>query len=496
MVFSGKATRSTWTSFVLLLLVTTANADTNIANNIHPLLRCPNYNLFQRHTASTHTSTCPVPGLLGIFPDFNSNSNAHYLNLPWSFPPKCMVFSTSSSSSPSSTSPFRPPSSSFSAPSFGPAPHEDNRPRFSTPEKLYCLFASQEFRNGQGLSMVVSPNTAANLLGMGVMDDAPARKTLEKPYQITGVKGKGKGVVATRAIKQGEIIMVDVPALLVSEEFLMGKGHLRRRLVKRGLGQLPESMRRKVLGLQRGPGEYEVDAILGVNLKGLRGVGNSALGLLEEQGIEEEELMGLFTEVARINHSCRPNARLRFSEKRLTMEVVSYRPISSGEEIVISYTPLNLPPSDRHRYLQQNYHFTCHCPLCTSISNDPSAESHYRRQHLAELYNTMLHAKSEGFYQDAINILKDWLDFADVEGLMPLMGEYHGMMAELYLLLAERGSADGRKVDREGALREALKEARMALDAWVRLGSVDDGKLEEARVLLERVANLKERSDK
>ncbi|KAK3946736.1 hypothetical protein QBC32DRAFT_122452 [Pseudoneurospora amorphoporcata] len=495
MVFCGKATRSTWTSFVVSLLFLTT---TNVASDIHPSLQCPNHNLFQRHTAST----CPVPGLLGIFPDLNSDSNAHHLNLPWSFPPKCMAFSNSSFSAPSSASPSGPPSMSFSAPSFGSAPHKDNRPRSITPEKVYCLFTSQEFRNGQGLSMVVSPNTAANLLGIGVMDDAPARKTLEKPYQI-----KGKGVVATRAIKQGEIIMVDVPALLVSQEFLMrtgreGTGHLRRRLVKKGLSQLPESMRRKVMGLQRGPGEYEADAILRVNLKGLRGVGNSALGLLEEQGIGDEELMGLFTEVARINHSCRPNARLRFSEKRLTMEVVSYRPISSGEEIAISYTPLNLPPSDRHRYLQQNYHFTCHCPLCTSLSDDPSAdtlaaESHSRRQHLAELYNTMLHAKSEGFYQDAINILKDWLDFADVEGLMPLMGEYHGMMAELYLLLARKGSADGRNVDREGALREALKEARMALDAWVRLGSVDDGKLEEARLLLdERVANLKERRDK
>lgn len=124
-------------------------------------------------------------------------------------------------------------------------------------------------------------------------------------------------------------------------------------------------------------------------------------------------------------------------------------------------------------------------------ANSPAAESHSRRKHLAELYNTMLHAKSEGFYQDAINIMKDWLDFAEVEGLLPLMGEYHEIMAELYLLLAEKGSADGKKVDKDVALREALKEARMAVDAWVRLGSVDVGKVEDARVLLEKVFKLK-----
>lgn len=302
--------------------------------------------------------------------------------------------------------------------------------------------------------------------------------------------------------------MVDSPALLIREEFLKetgreGKGHLRRRMVKKGLEQLPESTRQKVMGLQRGPGEYEVDAILGINLKDLGGVGGSALSLLEEPGKMEGEdgLMGIFTEVARINHSCRPNARLRFSENRLTMEVISYRPISAGEEILISYTPLTLPPSDRHQFLKQNYHFTCHCPLCASLSDDPSAhtlvaESHSRRLRMQELYDTMLHAKSEGFYADAINILKDWFDFAEEEGLMPLTGEYHGTMGELYLLLAEKGSVDGKKVDRERALREALREARMAVDAWVRLGSVDHKKTEEARVLLERVFELKERKGK
>lgn len=108
----------------------------------------------------------------------------------------------------------------------------------------------------------------------------------------------------------------------------------------------------------------------------------------------------------------------------------------------------------------------------------------------------MLHAKSEGFYQDAINILKDWLDFAEVEGLLPLMGEYHGVMAELYLVLAERGSPGGKEVDRDLALRGALREARMAVDAWVRLGSVDGGKTDDARVFLERIFKLKERRTK
>ncbi|KAK3338597.1 hypothetical protein B0H65DRAFT_479552 [Neurospora tetraspora] len=545
---SSATTRLTWTPFVfsLLLLATAgcghkANAH-ELPLSTHPLLRlqCPNLTLFHRHATSTHTATCPVPGLLGIFPDLNTDSNTNNLNLPWSFPPKCMTLASSSkksspassyqsASSVSSTSSASSAYSSSSSSLSASASLENDESRGK--EIPYCLFTSQPFRNGHGTSLIVSPNTASHLLGLGVFEDRPPpwkwirqssrsrsneQQRTNLAYRIINVAGKGKGVVATRPIKQGEIIMVDYPALLISEEFLRetgreGKGHLRRRMVKRAIEQLPEITREKVWGLMRGPGKYEVDAIMGVNLKGLEGVGsgaNSALALLEEPRTEEhgesyaaEGVMGLFAEVARINHSCRPNARLRFVENRATMEVISYRPISPGEEISISYTALTLSPSDRHHFLKQNHQFTCHCPLCTSLSDDPSAktltaESHSRRTHLQEVFDTMLHAKGEGFYQDAINILKDWLDFAEVEGLLPLMGEYHGTMAELYLLLAERGSPGDKEVDREGALRQALREARMAVDAWVKLRSVDGRKTEEARVFLEKVFKLKERRGK
>lgn len=300
---SGSTNRSTWALFVFSLLATAVcrhGANATVLNSnftIHPSLRqqCPNLTTFQR------SPTCP--GLLGIFPD--NNTAIQHFNLPWSYPPKCLSIrsspassslSASSSSSSSSPASFSPSYSSYAA------------------ENVYCLFSSQNFRNGQGLSLIVSPTTAANLLGIGALDDGTApwashvRKQRETPYQITDVKGKGKGVVATRPIKQGEILMVDVPNLLISEEFLRetereGKGHLRRRMVKRGLEQLPESTRHKVLELQKGPGSYEIDAILGINLKGLGGdrlETDSALALLEEQEAEEhrEGMMGLFAEVA------------------------------------------------------------------------------------------------------------------------------------------------------------------------------------------------------
>lgn len=187
---------------------------------------------------------------------------------------------------------------------------------------MYCLFTADSLHNGHGTSLIVSPNTASHLLGLGSLEDQPppwkwlpgiqssrlqsnsdAHQTTDPAYRIASIKGQG--IIAVRPIKLGEIIMVDYPALLINDEFLQGteregKGHLRRRMVKRGLEQLPESTRLKVMGLRRGPGQYEADAILGVNLQGLRGVGDLALALLEEPGKMDDEdgLMGLFTEVA------------------------------------------------------------------------------------------------------------------------------------------------------------------------------------------------------
>ncbi|KAK3485741.1 uncharacterized protein B0T23DRAFT_237724 [Neurospora hispaniola] len=307
-MFSSTTTRLIWTLLVFSLLATAvcrhgANAtvfNSNLTSNPSLRQQCPNLTSFQRSSTSSQAA---CPGLLGIFPE--NNTPIEHFNLPWSFPPKCMSVRSSAASS-ASSSPFfgcsRPPAD-----------------KCSTAENAYCLFSSQNFRNGQGLSLIVSTTAAANLLGMGALNDGLApwtshvRKQREMPYQITDVKGKGNGVVATRPIKQGEILMVDVPALLISEEFLRetereGKGHLRRRMVKRGLEQLPESTRRNVLELQKGPGSYEIDAILGINLKGLGGdrlETDSALALLEEQESEEygegyaaEGMMGLFVEVA------------------------------------------------------------------------------------------------------------------------------------------------------------------------------------------------------
>lgn len=66
------------------------------------------------------------------------------------------------------------------------------------------------------------------------------------------------------------------------------------------------------------------------------------------------------------------------------------------------------------------------------------------------------------------------------ERVHPLAPEYHDVLAELY--------------SRKGDMVNGTRYGRMAVDGWVKFGSVDDDQLEQARVFLrdlQHVANSK-----
>jgi hypothetical protein len=73
---------------------------------------------------------------------------------------------------------------------------------------------------------------------------------------------------------------------------------------------------------------------------------------------------GLFPKIARINHSCRPNAAYYWHEGIGKRIIYATHPIAEGEEITVSYIPLTIPQSERQNRLNR-YGFTCTCPVCS-----------------------------------------------------------------------------------------------------------------------------------
>ena len=225
-------------------------ASPSLASTSSFFTQCPNAP--QVALGQNPIASCPLPGLIGVIPELESTT------IQWTYPPRCL----------------------------GPESLKPNTTRFD------CLFTSSEFRNGHGISIIGPASITADLIAQGAFVDRPdppvaiKREAGGPAYRVVDVPGKGKGVVAARKIKRGEILMVDLPAVLVSTGFIMEtKPHHRRRLMKAAFSQLPEKTRKAVYGLRRGPEKHVVDQILGTNSNGV--------GLGESEGY-----VGLFVKAA------------------------------------------------------------------------------------------------------------------------------------------------------------------------------------------------------
>jgi hypothetical protein len=87
---------------------------------------------------------------------------------------------------------------------------------------------------------------------------------------------------------------------------------------------------------------------------------------------------GLYEIQSKINHSCLPNAEIKFPKSNHVVEVVALRDIQENEEICISYLDecqLQRSRHSRQKYLLANYLFECDCLKCQSEINQPDETS-------------------------------------------------------------------------------------------------------------------------
>eukprot|EP00562_Extubocellulus_spinifer_P005295 CAMPEP_0178530510 /NCGR_PEP_ID=MMETSP0696-20121128/32933_1 /TAXON_ID=265572 /ORGANISM="Extubocellulus spinifer, Strain CCMP396" /LENGTH=308 /DNA_ID=CAMNT_0020162353 /DNA_START=1 /DNA_END=923 /DNA_ORIENTATION=- len=83
---------------------------------------------------------------------------------------------------------------------------------------------------------------------------------------------------------------------------------------------------------------------------------------------------GLFLTVARMNHSCRPNAAHHWRPDLHMMVVHAARDIGVGEEICTCYGPGECRDTEARRsFLRERYSFECECDMCTE-GNDAGGD--------------------------------------------------------------------------------------------------------------------------
>ncbi|KAL5422642.1 hypothetical protein PMIN04_004569 [Paraphaeosphaeria minitans] len=130
--------------------------------------------------------------------------------------------------------------------------------------------------------------------------------------------------------------------------------------------------------------------------------------VVSEKNLELEEIaplsspaieLALFPSIARINHSCKPNAQANYHSLHQTFNVHATRDIPAGEEVSINYLPEHGQLRDqRVAKLEDGYGFTCNCPAC-----DPDTKAGQQgEQSRRDMQDTM--KKTRALFADSAGV--------------------------------------------------------------------------------------------
>jgi hypothetical protein len=241
-------------------------------------------------------------------------------------------------------------------------------------EKNYCLYSSTSFGGRRGISIITTPDRAATLAQRTSFSSYPRRVPLKPnhdpknaPFHTGEIPGKGIGVVATRHIQQGDVLMVNSPAMLVEHNAIDAFGdEFPDLFLVPAVANLPKDHRDAYLNLS-----WHQDATdLGSRIQQI--INTNGFDIDIDDG-EDGIFFGIFTEsessshlavpdlglsiplfcfltaldsrrhanqkcpVSRMNHDCRPNTDYIFDSETLTQSIRATRDIAPGEELTLTY---------------------------------------------------------------------------------------------------------------------------------------------------------------
>ncbi|KAH8895247.1 SET domain-containing protein [Thozetella sp. PMI_491] len=303
----------------------------------------------------------------------------------------------------------------------------------------YCIFTNAMMPARDGISILTTPELAASgtspfqhVFDAPFPDRSKVSNNNEPLYEIKEVQGKGKGAIATRRIAKDMVIMID-PAIMLSPMQYPGDVPWQKiqDMLRVGVEQLRDPERVTGLGKKGTSGASPVEDVFLTNSFAV-----SVGGALYS---------GLFPELSRLNHDCRPNARIYFSEKAMTMVVWSLRDIEPGEEITISCNNPNLHTGftyqERQRTTADLWGFHCNCPLC-SVNPEARAISDERRTSIRVLRAEIVQAINSGNLTRALEIDEELIDLVSKEDMTPHYRDYFQISAQLYNVVGNLDKAE------------------------------------------------------
>ncbi|KAA1114025.1 hypothetical protein PGTUg99_007386 [Puccinia graminis f. sp. tritici] len=233
-------------------------------------------------------------------------------------------------------------------------------------------------------------------------------------------RGGGYGVIATRQILPGELIMKEAPLVKIK----LGPTTLgtASRKVERAVQELSGEDRNRFLGLSN---VWENRSEIGLN---------KYSGIFQTNSMSSGRgYMSIFPSISRLNHACTGavNAVYNWRENEGREVVHVTKVIEPGEEIFITYFDSKLPRNDRQSFLHQTYGFNCTCTIC-SLDSHRVQESDHRITRINSLKAT-LSAWSAGSIggAEAVQLIEDAIDLMTQEAMTYEFGQLYADAAHI-----------------------------------------------------------------
>ena len=224
-------------------------------------------------------------------------------------------------------------------------------------------------------------------------------------YKVCQIPGKGVGVIASRDLTPGTLITREKPLLVLDppsdrKTLLKTLGcdwckvnmrappelvraQIQRMILEKTVKRMKEDERDQFMGLtDKTATNSNTKSAWGVFLTNALPMGNYTV-------------LGIYPTVARINHSCKPNAHHFYNEDDRTEEVWAMEPIRAGEEINISYIRTFCSKNFRQELLQDKFGFYCSCSVC-SLTGERLLEDDKLRHEIDKLAQDFGMAKQDG----------------------------------------------------------------------------------------------------
>ncbi|GIQ79800.1 hypothetical protein KIPB_000499 [Kipferlia bialata] len=237
-------------------------------------------------------------------------------------------------------------------------------------------------------------------------------------YRLTKIKGKGMGLVAARDLKQGSLVVSELPVL-----FIPGKSN--DLLVQEEFAKLHPKKQRQMMEL------FDVNST--------HGGAKTPEGVFITNAYRCPLGNALFPTAARINHSCAPNLTMTHREDTQGRAMIRTAcDVREGQELTLCYTDPWLCRQERHEYLERMYDFTCKCSTC-SLTGEAMRESERRRERAAVLRvkvaQNLAMCLEHSTPEDLLTEVEEALDIARTElfcePTIPLMSERAMVLALL-----------------------------------------------------------------